>query len=46
MRFKELIENWYEVQRNLYSQVAREFIIEQLSPHRRRPTQTLYLVNA
>lgn len=32
MRAKDLIENWYEVQRNLYIQVAREFIIEHLKP--------------
>lgn len=30
MRAEELIENWYEVQRNLYLQVAREFILEHL----------------
>lgn len=30
MRATEIIENWYEVQRNLYIQVAREFIVEQL----------------
>lgn len=40
MRTEELIENWYEVQRNLSLQVARDFILEQLSqkcclnPHR------------
>jgi len=31
MRTEELIENWYEVQRNLYLQVAREFILEHLT---------------
>lgn len=30
MRTEELIENWYEVQRSLYLQVAREFIVEHL----------------
>jgi len=30
MRAEELIENWYEVQRNLYLQVARQFILEHL----------------
>lgn len=30
MRTFELIENWYEVQKNLYLQVAREFILEHL----------------
>lgn len=31
MRAEDLIENWYEVQRNLYIQVAREFITEHLT---------------
>lgn len=31
IRAKYLIENWYEVQRNLYLRVAREFIVEQLT---------------
>jgi hypothetical protein len=30
MRSFDLIENWYEVQKNLYLQVAREFILEHL----------------
>ena len=30
MRAEELIENWYEVQRNLSIQVARDFILEHL----------------
>jgi hypothetical protein len=30
MRAEELIENWYELQRNLYLQVARQFILEHL----------------
>lgn len=38
MRTEELIENWYEVQRNLYLQVARGFILEHL-------TQKLGLIN-
>ena len=28
MRVKERIDNWYEVQRNLYTEVARQFIID------------------
>ncbi|WP_448270056.1 IS701 family transposase [Nostoc sp. DSM 114159] len=31
MRAEELIENWYELQRNLSLQVARDFILEHLS---------------
>lgn len=30
MRAEELIENWYEIQRNLSLQVARDFILEHL----------------
>jgi hypothetical protein len=30
MRAKELIENWYQIQRNLSLQVARDFILEHL----------------
>lgn len=30
MRASELIENWYEIQRNLSLQVARDFILEHL----------------
>jgi hypothetical protein len=30
MRAEELIENWYEVQRNLSVQVDRDFILQQL----------------
>ena len=30
MRAEELIENWYELQRNLSLQVARDFILERL----------------
>jgi hypothetical protein len=46
MRVKDVIENWYEVQRKLYIQVAREFIIEQLKPQIASNSQTLPLVNA
>ena len=46
MRVKALIENWYEVQRNLYIQVVREFIIEQLKPSQSRISRNLHLVNA
>ncbi len=28
MRVKKTIDNWYEVQRNLYIEVARQFITE------------------
>lgn len=31
MRAEELIENWYELQRNLSLQVARDFILEHLT---------------
>lgn len=31
MRVEEVIENWYELQRNLSLQVARDFILEHLS---------------
>ncbi|MCC5600898.1 hypothetical protein LC586_17160 [Nostoc sp. CHAB 5714] len=31
MRTQELIENWYEVQRNLSLQVACDLILEQLA---------------
>ncbi|BAZ48622.1 transposase IS701 family protein [Nostoc sp. NIES-4103] len=31
MRSEELIENWYEIQRNLSLQVARDFILEHLT---------------
>lgn len=43
MRSEDLIENWYEVQRNLYLQIAREFILTQikqkigLEPHCQLP---------
>ena len=31
MRIKETVDSWYELQRELYLKVAREFILEQLS---------------
>lgn len=31
MRVKETIESWYEVQRNLYLEVARKFIKREFS---------------
>lgn len=31
MRAEELIENWYELQRNLSLQVARDLILEHLT---------------
>ncbi len=31
MRSEDLIENWYELQRNLSLQVAREFILKHLT---------------
>lgn len=30
MRAEDLIENWYELQRNLSLQIARQFILERL----------------
>lgn len=46
MRTKELIENWYEVQRNLSLQVARDFILEQLGQELGLNTQGKLSVNA
>jgi hypothetical protein len=46
MRAEDLIENWYEVQRNLYIQVAREFIIEHLKPQSRVSAHNVLPVNA
>lgn len=46
MRSGDLIENWYEVQRNLYIQVAREFIVEHLKPRGRGYAHNLLSVNA
>jgi len=46
MRAEELIENWYEVQRNLSIQVARDFILEHLKQKMRLNTHNLASVNA
>lgn len=40
MRAEELIENWYEVQRKLSLQVAREFILEHLKQKVESTTHT------
>lgn len=46
MRAEELIENWYEVQRNLYLQVARGFILEHLTQKLRLTAYNQPIVNA
>lgn len=46
MRYEDIIENWYEVQRNLYIQVASEFIIEHLKPKVGLAAHNLLPVNA
>lgn len=46
MRTEELTENWYEVQRNLYLQVAREFILEHLAQKLRFAPYNQLFVNA
>lgn len=46
MRAEELIENWYEVQRNLSLQVARDFIIEHLKSKAGLNAHRLLSVNA
>jgi Transposase DDE domain len=46
MRTEELIENWYEVQRNLSLQVARDFILEQLAQEIGLNAHSQTLVNA
>ncbi|MBN3945000.1 MAG: hypothetical protein HWQ38_00275 [Nostoc sp. NMS7] len=46
MRAKELIENWYEVQRNLSLQVARDFILQQLAQEIGLNTHSQIPVNA
>ena len=46
MRAEELIENWYEVQRNLSLQVARDFILEHLKSKVRLDSHNLTDVNA
>jgi len=46
MRTEELIENWYEVQRNLSLQVARDFILEHLKQQVGLNTHSQIPVNA
>ncbi|HYX17093.1 MAG TPA: IS701 family transposase, partial [Nostoc sp.] len=46
MRTQELIENWYEVQRNLSLQVARDFILEHLEQKMRWNAHSQTHVNA
>lgn len=46
MRTEELIENWYEVQRNLSLHVARDFILEQLKQQVGLNTHSQISVNA
>ncbi|MBG1258441.1 IS701 family transposase, partial [Nostoc sp. BAE] len=46
MRTEELIENWYEVQRNLSLQVARDFILEHLEQKMYLNTHAQIPVNA
>lgn len=46
MRSEELIENWYEVQRNLSLQVARDFILEHLKQKVGLKTHAQVPVNA
>ncbi len=46
MRAEEIIENWYEVQRNLYLQVARGFIMEHLTQKLGLNPQIWLFVNA
>lgn len=46
MRAEELIEDWYEVQRNLYLQVARGFIMEHLKQKLGSNSQKSSIVNA
>ncbi|MEH1793626.1 IS701 family transposase [Nostoc sp.] len=46
MRTEELIENWYEVQRNLSLQVARDFILQHLKQKAGLNTHSQSPVNA
>ena len=46
MRAEELIENWYEIQRNLSLQVARDFILEHLKQKLGLDTHNPDYVNA
>jgi hypothetical protein len=46
MRAEELIENWYELQKNLSLRVARDFILEYLKKKLGSNAQNLASVNA
>ena len=46
MRSEELIENWYELQRNLSLQVARDFILKHLQQKLYLNTHIGFSVNA
>ncbi len=46
MRAEELVENWYELQRNLSIQVARDFILEHLKQKVGLNSHRLLFVNA
>ena len=46
MRAEELIENWYELQRNLSVQVARDFILEHLQQKLAPNAHSEFSVNA
>lgn len=46
MLAKELIENWYEVQKNLSIQVARDFIMEHLKQKVRLNSHAPLSINA
>jgi len=46
MRPEELIENWYELQRNLSVQVARDFILEHLKQNVGLNAHSQFSVNA
>ena len=46
MRSEELIENWYEIQRNLSIQVARDFILEHLTQKLCLNAHSQFSVNA
>jgi len=46
MRTEELIENWYEVQRNLSLQIARDFILEHLKQKVGFNTHSQFTVSA
>lgn len=46
MRTEELIENWYEIQRNLSLQVAHDFILEHLKQKVGLTAYSQFSVNA